>query len=249
MNQSAGVLLRWSRAALLAGVAMTAGSVAHVEADGLMPGPFALLVILACLVTATALFLGRPATRLRLVLLLVAGQTFVHGTLTALSGHRGDPPLRHAAAAAAAPMAPPAPIPAGGGRRVGSLMDQLQPPTGRSVQLSVPYPIQHLIADLTGAHALMALAHLAAAIVVGLWLAKGERAFWALLELGSARASGVLRPALDALCAADAVSQRIAHAAISLTRGVADVEPRVAPQARAVVRSRPRRGPPVPVVA
>ena len=42
------------------------------------------------------------------------------------------------------------------------------------MQLSVPYPIQHLMADLTGAHALMAGTHLLAAIVVGLWLAKGS---------------------------------------------------------------------------
>jgi hypothetical protein len=45
VDGSAGVLLRWCRAALLAGVAMTAGTVAHVEADGLVPGAGALVAI------------------------------------------------------------------------------------------------------------------------------------------------------------------------------------------------------------
>jgi len=45
--------------------------------------------------------LGRPASTVRLLALLMAAQTFIHGTLTALAGHRGDPPwsrrrpLRH----------------------------------------------------------------------------------------------------------------------------------------------------------
>ena len=43
------------------------------------------------------------------------------------------------------------------------------------------------MADLTGAHAVMALAHLAAAVLVGLWLAVGERALWHLRRAGRRR--------------------------------------------------------------
>ncbi len=254
VDESAGVLLRWCRAAVLAGIAMAAGTVAHVQADGLLPGKSVLVVMLICLTTGTAMFLGRPASRLRVVMLLVAGQTFVHGALTALTGHRGDPPLTHADPLPVAPVASSLPASAGGGgsgRRVGSLMDQLQarPPTERPVQLSVPDPIQHLIADLTGAHALMALAHVGAAVVVGLWLAKGERALWTLLALGAVRAGVAIGPRLGALRTALAMTQRIAHASGSLMRLPVDLAPRVMSDARAVVRSRPRRGPPPLLVA
>ncbi len=42
---------------------------------------------------------------------------------------------------------------------------------------------EHLLADLTPAQAPMALAHLAAAALAGLWLARGERFLWHTLRL------------------------------------------------------------------
>lgn len=57
--------------------------------------------------------------------------------------------------------------------------------------------VARLAEDLTADHALMALAHAAAAAVVGLWLAHGERTVWRLLALtGRALARGVRVPAL-----------------------------------------------------
>jgi hypothetical protein len=57
--------------------------------------------------------------------------------------------------------------------------------------------VARLAEDLTADHALMALAHAAAAAVVGLWLAHGERTVWRLLDLtGRALARGVRVPAL-----------------------------------------------------
>lgn len=50
----------------------------------------------------------------------------------------------------------------------------------------------HLAEDLTPAEAPMALAHLVAAALVGLWLARGERVLWSLLRL----LAGVARTAL-----------------------------------------------------
>src|SRR3712207_8594820 len=40
--------------------------------------------------------------------------------------------------------------------------------------------VHHLIEDMTGPHAAMAVGHVAAAALVGLWLAAGERALWRL---------------------------------------------------------------------
>ena len=247
VNQSAGTVLRWCRALLLAAVALVAGIAAHLGADGLMPGRTALVILfLACTVGA-AIFLGRPASRLRVVLLLIGGQTFIHGGLTALAGHRGDPPLVRVPAAAPVPDFRTA---SGAGGRVGSLMDQFyagQPgaAAGERVQLVLPYPVQHLIADLTGAHAVMALGHLAAAVVVGLWLAMGERALWTVLTLTGDLVARTIDPAMRRFTAAGAI-----HLVASAMR---DALRRVVPAHRVFVPARERvlcrtlvlRGPPV----
>ncbi|GAB3858983.1 hypothetical protein GCM10028801_19690 [Nocardioides maradonensis] len=48
---------------------------------------------------------------------------------------------------------------------------------------AVAHAAEHLLEELTPAHAPMALAHLAAAVLTGLWLARGERALWNLIRL------------------------------------------------------------------
>jgi hypothetical protein len=247
VDDSAGLVLRWCRALLLAGVALAAGVAGHLGADGLMPGPAALVVLfLACTVGAACL-LGRPASRLRVVLLLIGGQTFIHGSLTALAGHRGDPPLVRA------PEPPPVAHVAatsGAGPRVGSLLDQFNAAQagnvpGQRVELAVPYPVQHLVADLTGAHAVMAVWHLAAAVVVGLWLAMGERALWTVVALAGDVAARVLEPALDR-CRAAARSVHLVATTLSGARHRWVPAEAVLLPAESLVRTRPlsRRGPP-----
>src|SRR3954463_8679044 len=170
VNESAGTVLRLCPALPPAAGALVAGIAAHLGADGLMPGRTALVILfLACTVGA-AVFLGRPASRLRVVLLLVGGQTFIHGGLTALAGHRGDPPLVRVPAAAPVPDFRTA---SAAGGRVGSLMDQFyagQPgaAAGGRVPLTLPHPGQHLLGGLPRGAPVMALGHLAAAVVVGL---------------------------------------------------------------------------------
>ena len=98
------------------------------------------------------------------------------------------------------------------------------------VGVSGPAWLAHLAADLTGPHALMALAHAAAAAVVGLWLASGERAAWALVR----RATGLLvrqvhRPALPH------VARPHPAVAVDVCSG---------PILRVLACSQPRRGPP-----
>ena len=178
----AGPSLRWSRAVILATVCLGSGSIAHRLANGLMPGPVAMLVLyLSCVVLAGAL-LGRPASALRIVILLMMGQTFIHGALTAMSGHRGDPPLK-----VVARVPTPLPMSALESRRprVGSFYDQVYATrvgAGRT-ELVLPAPVQHILADLTGPHAAMAVAHLVAAGIVGLWLARGESCLWSVMVL------------------------------------------------------------------
>jgi hypothetical protein len=196
MDRTAGGALRWARALLLAAVAMGSGVVAHASAGGLMPGPFALVALFAVCLGLAAAFLGRPASTLRIVLLTVGGQTVVHGILTALSGHRGDPPLRRVPAI---PAPVPTPLPGSGAGRHGSYFDLVYaPPRGSTTQLAVPAPVQHLMADLTGPHAVMALAHVSAAVLVGLWLAVGERALWHLLALAADTARRLVAVAVGA---------------------------------------------------
>ncbi|WP_244928858.1 hypothetical protein [Nocardioides sp. W7] len=221
--------VHWARAVLLASVAVFLGAAGHVTADGLLPGPGALLVLYVVAVVGAAAFLARPATPLRLVTLLVGGQTLVHVVLSAAAGHAGE---------TAGPVA--APVRTGGitlptvdGRRVGSLQDAWD--AGSTHAAGPALPVGHLVDHLTG-NAPMMLAHLFVAAAVGLWLAVGERALWTLLALAAAV---VLAP-LHVLAA-------IARAGLPVVRRL---------RARAVVPARPphslvlaravvRRGPPL----
>jgi hypothetical protein len=245
MERTAGVALRWTRAGLLSAVAMVSGVVAHESANGILPGPVALAVLFVVCTALAATQLGRPASTLRVVVLVMAGQTFVHGTLTALSGHRGDPPLKRVAAAPS--FTPAVGLPTGPGRR-GSyfqLAYAQQHPGSGHVALTIPAPVQHLMADMTGAHATMALAHLAAAAVVGLWLAVGERALWAIVALvaDSTRfvVSATAASYASALGVADAMAAAIAS--LGLCRPDLHVE-RLPRRSLVLERVVVRRGPP-----
>lgn len=136
--------LLWVRALLLATVALLAGTLAHVSAHGVLPGPAVLTLLLLAGTAAAAPLLRREASRRRIVALVVLGQAAVHAALTLLGGHHGEETSGGAA----------------------------------------PAWLEHLTADLTGQHALMAVGHAGAAAVVGLWLAAGERILWALLRDG-----------------------------------------------------------------
>lgn len=248
VDGSAGVALRWLRALLLGTVALSAGVAGHLGADGLMPGRTAVAVLFVVCVCGAALFLGRPASRLRVVMLLIAGQTFIHGALTALAGHRGDPPLVRPGVPVQVPDFRTA---SGGAHRVGSLMDQFyaQQQAGQRVALSLPYPVQHLLADLTGQHALMAVGHLAAAVVVGLWLATGERALWSLLTLTLDLTARVIVPVLRRWLAAIGAVHVVATWA-EPRRVRSPVESAARPLAEHLASaSVVRRGPPAPVAA
>jgi hypothetical protein len=257
MDRPAGPALRWARAGVVAAVATGSGVVAHVSADGRLPGAVALAVLFLVCWAGAARFLARPASRLRLVLLVVAGQTLAHGVLTAMVGHRGDPPLVRATAAAMplppviAPPAPAVALPATPGHRVGSLADLTQagrPPAGPT-ELVLPAPVQHLLADLTGPHALMALAHLVAAVGLGWWLARGERLLWDVLLVTAAALADLGR---TARAGAHALASLAAGGVQTLRRTVRPAPGSRWPDAVAAQRRRilavasAHRGPPLP---
>ena len=98
--------------------------------------------------------------------------------------------------------------------------------------------LHHLVEDMSGPHAAMALGHLVAAAVAGLWLAAGERALWRLFALAA-------RPVLAVVGTFCSVGL-VAGWSGTVQRPAA---PQVAPGARLLslwflVRAVPRRGPP-----
>jgi hypothetical protein len=231
-----GALL-WIRAAVVSTFALGVGAVAHVQAGGLLPGPGALLAMVLGATLASAPLLRRQGSTVRIVALLVAGQSAVHVALSATAGHRGDPLTPRVA-----PVAPPAGT--GGGRR-GSYFDVAYASNVRehAGSLSVPAPLLHAITDATE-HPLMALAHLLAAAACGWWLARGERALWRLLELSARGWASLAGPALNGWSvAARAVACSALQVELPVLAVLAEMTP---PQQPIVARSASRRGPPRP---
>lgn len=170
-----GAALLWARAGGVGLLAVFLGVAGHVTADGRLPGPVVLVLLSAGAVLLSAPVLARPAGAVRLVLLMVGGQALVHVVLTVTAGHVGDPaagPTVRRVGSALPSLA------SADGRRTGSLQDAYD--AVGPVHASTPSVPAHLVQDLV-AHAPMMLVHLLAAALVGLWLAVGERALWALV--------------------------------------------------------------------
>ena len=189
----AGPALRWVRAGLTAVVACSLGLVAHVLAGGGLPAVGWIAAGVATVWAACAALLGRPAGRLRLIALVGGGQAAFHLLLTALAGHG---PL-HATAHPATTPPYAAPVTDLQDRR-GSFYDltMAAAPGGGAGGWSTPHWLTHVLEDLTGPHAFMALAHLAAAAGVACWLAVGEQAVWVLVCLWGASVLGALARAV-----------------------------------------------------
>lgn len=231
VTTDAGPMLRRLRAVVLAVVATALGSVAHLLAGGRLPGVVGYGVLLALLVLAAAPLLARAASTRRVVALVVVGQSVVHAVLTATSGHAGDGVGTAASHTAVRPAIPESVLTST--HRVGTLADQLHPqPAGVDGGATVPDWVLHLLADLQPAQLPMALAHLLAAVGVGLWLASGERALFTLLTLAAAPLLRLLAPLVLAAPARPQAPR--AHHALRVVRREVLLASSVA-----------RRGPPV----
>lgn len=200
------------------------------------------LVFLFVAITAVAVrVMGVPAGLLRLAALVGGGQFVTHLTLTALAGHAGDHRPSPAPSAASGSREPPMANVAGGRR--GSFYDMtmgpVDSPTG--AELRVPHWLTHVLGDLTGPHAAMAVAHLAAAIVVAWWLSRGERALWALIALLGASVFLALSRLVSVHCVtAIAGRQRTAR--------TTDVQLRLRRRLAPLTSGQGRRGPPLLVI-
>lgn len=233
-----GALL-WVRAVVLSSFALLTGAVAHVQADGLLPGHGVLVALVVVGTLVCAPLMRREGGTLRVTALLVAGQSAVHVALAGTAGHRGDP------VTVPAPARTPV-VPSGSGERRGSFFEvaySAPPASGSGSEgLSVPAPLLHAV-TVVAAHPAMAATHLLAALVCGWWLARGERALWHLLSLASRGWGELVGPLLAAWARAVQVVR---------PRLVLSVVPASAPEPRPVLpilsRSLSRRGPPRPPV-
>jgi len=172
-------VLLWSRAALLAVVVVVVSVLGHVAADGLLPGLFALALLTAGTTVVAARLLTHRASGLRLVLMLAVGQAVVHGFLSLLAGHGTRPastPTRQFAFDGRAT------------ERTGSYLDQvagMQRPVAGSA--SDGGGLGHLVEHLAQQSPGMLAGHAAAVVLLGAWLAVGERALWTVLGLMTSR--------------------------------------------------------------
>jgi hypothetical protein len=225
--------LLWGRAAIVGLIAFGLGVLGHLSADGLLPRPGFLVALALGSVLFSGPMLAQRASTLRLVVLVVGGQTVTHLCLSVTAGHAGDP---RPAAASGSPYLDgyAATLPVVDGHRVGSLLDAYRVAV-EPARSSTPALPGHLVADLS-AHAPMMTAHLVASALVALWLAHGERALWTVVALTGRR-----------LVAAWAFAP-VAPTAVRRLVAVVDRVPEV-PRSAWLVRPLSRRGPPVASVA
>lgn len=221
--------MQTARALVFSSVALVAGAGAHVSANGRLPSTAVLVVLVLLGAAAAAPFFGRRLSTWQVIGMLVAGQSAMHLALSAAAGHRGDP--------ISSRTTPVAPLGSSADRH-GSFYDVAYAPTtsADSAGLSVPEPLLHALNDMQQ-HPTMALAHLVAAVVCGLWLARGERALWLLVDLAVVGAATFVRR-LVALAA-------ILVTPVAVVRSVPVRHPERVRRSVSLVVPHSRRGPPV----
>jgi hypothetical protein len=160
-------VLRWVRALMLPSVLFTSGLAGHIAAGGVTPAASALVPLFALTVLAVAAFALAPISPARAVVLMVGGQGLLHAALQLFGGPRVTATMTICG--------------------MGSGVDAVSSPTGSHLMMHSGAVAPHGFAmpSMTGGHLIMLLGHLAAAVVVGVWLAAGERAFGTVLVLAA----------------------------------------------------------------
>lgn len=181
-ESSAGPVLRLLRAALLASATLGVAVWAHRSADGNLPGPAAVAAIWVAAVAIAAAFLGRPASYAKVICILACGQAGLHVVLSLTAGHGARPAVSAAARHYAT---------------TSMLAERHVPSPHEPGASALTDALGTLVGELASAQGLaMTGAHLGAAVLVGIWLATGERLLWVALR----RVAAATRAGVGALC-------------------------------------------------
>jgi hypothetical protein len=164
-SMEANTVLRWIRALTLASVLLGSGVAGHVAAGGFAPAASVLLPLFVLLAAALVPLLNAPATPRRVTALLVVGQGVLHVLLQFLGGST-------AVEVAGRSTVTPGTVAA-------------DPLATHLAHGGSSTPTEYSLMFVTGDHLVMLVAHVAAALVVGLWLAAGERAAWRLVAIAA----------------------------------------------------------------
>jgi hypothetical protein len=181
--------LRGVRVLTLPSVVFASGLAGHVSGDGATPPAWVLVALFVLTVVAVAPFAGTAMSPARVVALLVGGQGVLHTALQLL----GETAVTATTTMAGAALGMPASSPTGSHLMPTGSHLMTHPDAAASSHGSV-------MSLMGGGHLVMLLAHLAAAVAVGVWLAAGERALWMLLALTA-------RPLVDAWGTVKAVAR------------------------------------------
>ena len=185
-------VLRGMRVLTLSLVLFTTGLAGHLAGDGDMPTGRVLVALFVLTVAATAPFVGATLSPARVVALLVGGQGVLHAVFQLLGGTAVTATMTMHGEGTGGPASSP-----------NSSHLMMHPDAAASHG--------SLMSLMSGGHLVMLLAHLGAAVVVGVWLAAGERALWMLLAFTA-------RPLVDAWRAIVAVARGVGAAVVSGSR-------------------------------
>jgi hypothetical protein len=164
--------VRWVRVLALASLLFSCGLAGHVAAGGLTPHTPVLIPLFVVTVVAVAQFVGAPTSPARVAVLLVGGQGLLHAALQ--FGGSTQARMNHLCGAA-------------------TDVAGISATTSSHHMTHVAAAASHHCATslMGGAQVIMLLAHLAAGLVVAMWLVVGERALCTLLAC-------TVRPVVDA---------------------------------------------------
>ncbi|WP_336853881.1 hypothetical protein [Sinomonas albida] len=191
-------LFRLSRAATVAGATVLLAAAAHTAAGGRLPDPLIFLAVLALTFLPAAWLCGKRLTPATVLGLLGSGQLVLHSAFATLS-------------------------------EASATVPQFSPTAGHVHILGTPASSEMAAAGahMHGDGPAMLAAHILATLAVGLLLAKGEDALWALLAWLRPLVRLLLLPALHPFPT------------------VASYTPQAFPRLQPSLRLPSRRGPPV----
>ena len=159
-------LLRGMRVLTLPSVLFATGLAGHIAGDGATPAGWVLVAVFGLTVVAVAPFVGAALSPARVMALLVGGQGVLHTALQLLGG-----PAVSAASTTCCD----------------GTDGSASSPSSSHLMMHTDAAASHgvVMSPMSGGHMAMLVAHLAAAVVVWVWLGAGERALWMLLALAA----------------------------------------------------------------